>query len=152
MFNEIINIVFIGIFSWKWFVVSLHLTTLYQVIRYRSMQKVWTPPPPSFYRQPSLFAPSFYIYFLNPLTLITIGNIAPMIYGVNANINPCGKVISSCLEDFKTLHCFFISNTFMCHTRLRFVLNLPPQLQQTPLLYRLPFSFPPFLQENLDPK
>ena len=82
-------------------------------------------PPPSFYRQPSLFAPSFYIYFLNPLTLITIGNIAPMIYGVNANINPCGKVISSCLEDFKTLHCFFISNTFICHTRLRFVLNLP---------------------------
>ena len=110
------------------------------------------PPPHSFYRQPSLFAPSFYIYFLNPLTLITIGNIAPMIYGVNANINPCGKVISSCLEDFKTLHCFFISNTFICHTRLRFVLNLPPQLQQTPLLYRLPFSFPPFLQENLDPK
>ena len=151
MFNEIINIVFIGIFSWKWFV-YLHFTTLYQVIRYRSVQKVWTPLL-SIDNPLSLYPPPPFLYILfERSTLTTIDNIAPMIYGVNANINACGEVISSCLEDFKTLHCFFISNTFMCHTRLRFVLNLPPQLQQTPLLYRLPFSFPPFLQENLDPK
>ena len=42
--------------------------------------------------------------------------IAPIKYQIHTQINPCGKVISSSLEDHKrTLHDFLISNT-----RLRF--------------------------------
>ena len=29
-----------------------------------------------------------------------------MKYGINTKINSCGKVISSCLEDYKRLHAF----------------------------------------------
>ena len=47
-------------------------------------------------------------------------NIALLIYGLNTKINSSGKVVSSCLEDYKTMtYSLYISNTFICHTRLR---------------------------------
>ena len=54
-------------------------------------------------------------------TLLTIffGNIARMKYRINTKIN--SQVISSCSEDYKTtLHDFFICNTFIRDTSLRF--------------------------------
>ena len=43
-----------------------------------------------------------------------------MKYGINTNIMPGGKVISSGLEDYKTtLHTFFVNNTFISKTKPR---------------------------------
>lgn len=76
-------------------------------------------------------APSFYI--LSPYMTIptlygfpktsTFDNtclcIAPIKYQIHTQINPCGKVISSSLEDHKTtFHTIFMSSNF---TMLRFV-------------------------------
>ena len=48
-------------------------------------------------------------------------NITPMKYGMKTKIKPPEKIFSSCLEDSKTkLLAFFISNTFIWNTRLRF--------------------------------
>ena len=47
-----------------------------------------------------------------------------MIYGVDTKMNSRGKVISSCFENYKTtMHSFFYTQTFICHTRLRFDSN-----------------------------
>ena len=42
-------------------------------------------------------------------------------YGINTKINPCGKVISLCLEGYrKGSHAPFISNTFISDTSMKF--------------------------------
>ena len=46
-----------------------------------------------------------------------IGKSAPVKYLVNTKIKSCGKVISSCPEDFKTmLHAFFLEPTLLLVT------------------------------------
>ena len=79
------------------------------------MQKLSAPP--------SVSIPPF-IYFFQTSTptidKIFFDNIAPSIYGLNTKINSRRKVISSCLEDYKTIiHSFYISDTFIFHNRLR---------------------------------
>ena len=80
-----------------------------------NVRKMWNP----LYRHPPIWlCPHLYI-FLTPSSL-TI-NVDLMIYGVNTKINSWGKVIRLCLEDHKTMsHAFFITNTFICNTRLWF--------------------------------
>ena len=83
-----------------------------------SVQKVETP----FYRQfPLYIAIPFCLFLKSTLLAIFFGKIAPMKYRIYTKINSSGKVISSCLEDYKTmLHDFFICNTFIYDTTLRF--------------------------------
>ena len=50
----------------------------------------------------------------------SFGNIARMKYGINVKINPCGKFIPSCLEDYKKHYTFFITNSFISDNRLKF--------------------------------
>lgn len=63
-----------------------------------------------------------YIFFQNPSFFTTFfNNVFPMIDEINKKINPRGKAICSCLEDYKTvLHILFTSNTFISKIRLRF--------------------------------
>ena len=76
--------------------------------------------PPSIDNPPSICHP-FLSLLESTLLAIFFGKIAPMKYIINTKINSSGKVISSCLEDYKTmLHDFFICNTFIYDTNMRF--------------------------------
>ena len=70
--------------------------------------------PPSTGNSPSI-QPSypFYLFLESTLLAIFFGKIAPIKYRINTKINSSGKVISSCLKDYKTtLH------DFLCETLL----------------------------------
>ena len=61
--------------------------------------------------------PPLYIFFQTPPPTLTFDiifdNIAPMKYGLNTKVISQGKVISSCLEDYKTtLRAFVMSKSF----------------------------------------
>ena len=80
---------------------------------------------PTFYRQIPLSyymaIPPLHFFPQNLPHLTFFNNIVLMTYGVKTKRNSQGKVISSCLEDYKTtLQAIFISKTFICNTRLRF--------------------------------
>ena len=78
-----------------------------------------------FYRQPPIWSfPPWCIFTNSPIFTTFFWQYRPNDIEVNTEIKSWGKVISSCLEDYKTtLHYFFISNTFMCHTNRRFHSN-----------------------------
>ena len=76
--------------------------------------------PPSIDNPPLYSHPLLFLFLEPTLLAIFFGNIAPMKYRINTKINSSGKDISSSLEDYKTLHNFFICNTFICDTSLRF--------------------------------
>ena len=61
---------------------------------------------PPFYRQSHMWRPCFFIFFLNPplLTIFfdSIFFFVPTKYGINLKLNSWWKVISSCLEGYKT--------------------------------------------------
>ena len=63
---------------------------------------------------------NLFYFFRNPLLLATIfDDIASMKYWTNIKINSSGKVIDSCLKDFKTtLHAFYARNTLINKIRL----------------------------------
>ena len=51
--------------------------------------------------------PFFYLFLGPALLAISFVKIAPIKYRMNTKINPCSKVIFSCLKDYKTkLHDF----------------------------------------------
>ena len=67
---------------------------------------IWPPPPP-------------FLYFFLPLPFWQdfSNNITSLKYQINTKIKSCGKVISSFLENQKTmLHAFFTNNTFISNT------------------------------------
>ena len=89
-----------------------------------SVQMVWKPSSidPPIWPSPPLCVLS------NPpshLDNIFFGNIAPIVYRANTKINSWGKVVSSWLEKSTEPRyiLFFISNTFIWHTKLRFDSN-----------------------------
>ena len=87
--------------------------------------------------------PSFFMVFFFELAVLPIffGKIAPIKYRIKTEINPCGRVIFSCLKDHKTnLHDILYPT----------LLHETPgwDLTQSLLFINKKRCFPPFLQVN----